>query len=110
MKVYDEETMMCNLTTRETQLIITSFTFHSMCCGEAVGEECVIPSGKASPKREGPTRWSSIPQGALLTLLGLPGPLSLAQTPLSSLLTLTLSLTPSIGSTSPLKGRVMQLW
>lgn len=30
------------------------FTFHSIRCGEAVGDDCVNPSGKASPNREVP--------------------------------------------------------
>lgn len=55
----------------------TRLTFHSIRCGEAVGDECVSPSGRASPNREVPMRCSSKPQGALLMLLGLPGPLLL---------------------------------
>lgn len=78
-----------------------------MCCGEAVGDECAIPSGKASPNREMLTWWSSSPQGALLILLGLELPVATSLSPTS---TLTLCLTCSKGSTSPSEGRAMQLW
>lgn len=81
-----------------------------MGCGEAVGDECTIPSGKASPKRDMLTWCSSSPQGALLMLLGLAGPLLPVATTLSPTSTLTLSLTRSRGSTSPSEGKVMQLW
>lgn len=81
-----------------------------MRCGEAVDDECVIPNGKASPKRERPTWWSSSPQGALVILLGLTGPLLPAAAPLWSTSTLTLSLARPKGSTRPSEGSVMQLW
>lgn len=90
--------------------IIRPFTFHSIRCGEAVGDECVIPSGKASPNREARVWWSSRPQGALFTLLGLAGPLLPVPIPLSSPSALALSLTRSSGSTRPSEGRVIQLW
>lgn len=81
-----------------------------MRCGEAVGDDCVNPSGKASPNREAPLWWSSRPQGALFTLLGLPGPLLPAPIPLSSASALGLFLTRSRGSTRPSEGSVIQLW
>lgn len=86
-------------------------TFHSIRCGEAVGDECVSPSGRASPNREVLVRCSSKPQGALLMLLGLPGPLLLpVPAPLWWLSVPVLSLNRSKGSTSPSEGRAMQLW
>lgn len=81
-----------------------------MRCGEAVGDACTIPSGRTRPKCETLTWWSSSPQGALLMLLGLAGPLLPVAMALSPASTLALSLTCSRGSTSPSEGRVMQLW
>lgn len=86
---------------------ISVFTFHSMRCGDTVGE-CGNPRGKASPNREVLVWWSSRLQGALFKLLGLAGPLLPVPVPLS--LPSVLALTRSRGSTKPSEGRIMQLW